>query len=153
MILTNLLLLNVSVLVAAMVGAAIVLHPIDSVEKVFMIFGLVVGVYLVSIVAGSLIVRDKESVWRKPVSKLTGTIITNVVVGTWGAVVCGIALLLVHKKPAFTIVLALALLFLVGLGSGWWIRRRFLKDSLLPYGISFTLALFVVMAVLIGFRL
>lgn len=153
--LTNFDLLFLVLLALTLVGITWLANR-DAVRPLI-VFGIVAVTVLVLSLAGAVVqavfLKDKDSVWIRPVSSTIGVTIGNIVVVSWLCVVCAIMLLFVRKSSPNTGASAIALLLLVGIGSGWWLRTKFSKFSLLPYGISFTLALLVVMAVVIGFGL
>ena len=141
MVLTNFMFLNGVVGAVTVIGAFIVLYPIDSSEKLMTILGLVFAMSALSVAFSKVFLKNKESIWFQPVSKFTVEIITNIVVACWLCVIATTVFLLAHTRSIGTTIFAFALLLIVGLGCGWWLRLRFWKYSLLPYGIGFTIAL------------
>jgi hypothetical protein len=150
--LTNFNLLYLAFLGLALCGLIVFWDSNNDTDRPLIVFGIAVAILIVFSVAGAVIqvlfLKDKKSIWMQPVSSATGTIIANVVVVTWLCVVAAIMFLIVSTTSTEIAALAVTLLLLVGIGSAWLLRAKFSKHSLLPYGISFTVALIIVMCVM-----
>jgi peptidoglycan/LPS O-acetylase OafA/YrhL len=147
--LTNGLLLGLIGLVLLWVGVAAVFSPFDSASELLAYFAFIAATgFLGGVIAAIVEARPgrKESIWSKPPSQRTGTLLINSVVFIF---LCGIGiltfLLLQAKGSSGTVTGAILALF-AGAGLGRYLQKRFSSRSLLPYGLSFFGA-FVVMLI------
>ncbi len=155
-LMTNFLLLCVGIVVALTVVGAGVLYPFDSSDKVQALTGGILGAIVLCGIVGALFhskLNHSDSVWSRPVSNRVGTTVTNLVVGLWLCVLALLLVLMLHEKQLGTITVLLAVFFIVGLGCAWPIRSYFSRGSALPYGLGSILALFVLIAIMVGFHL
>jgi 4-amino-4-deoxy-L-arabinose transferase-like glycosyltransferase len=149
--LTNLHVLSAVLIALLLVGLAIFMHPFDSTVKQLTFYILVIAIGgLAAAIASNLqrTLKDKNSIWLKPISSRAGTILINSTVSVWLCVV-GLILFIAAKEKgtADRRVVVIVLLF-VGVGFGWYLQKRLSSNTLLPYGISFFGVLIIILAML-----
>ncbi len=141
---TNLHLVTGAVVCGLLIGVAILWNPFGSAAEQQKVALWTVGIgFLVAILAGVVerALRKGHSFWQKPVSTRLANILTNTVVCVWLAVVALIVFLLVRENPSPKAAAVAAFLVLTGWGLGRYFQTRSGSSSLLPYGVSFFLAL------------
>ncbi len=139
--LTNVALLFLIVWVAFLVGFAFVWQIYGSEHLV----ALGLGGFAIFLVAytsvGVSIRKNPNGAWLQPVSANTGRVITNVVVTLWLCVVAGLLIFILSHLEKTRALIVLALFLAGGIGLGKLIKSKMSSGTLLPYGISFLVAL------------
>ena len=156
--LSNILLVYLLCFFVLVVAIAAALYPFDNVRNValglLLIFGLnLVGSFMMGKVQVALKARNSESIWLQPVSAKMGTVLMNVAVSLWLCVTLILALILaLNDNWSRRTAVVAPVFFVVGIALGVYLRGRFARKSLLPFGISFFcgLALTVPLYIVIG---
>lgn len=134
-------LLSAVVTTILLVVSVTILHPFGDIESTLKSGIVVIGALLSLIVIFSVFqitIRNRDSVWFKPVSTRVSKIIINTVVVIWLSAIGLFTLMVLFIKGESPTVTSIIILSLVG--SAWlgrYLKRYFSSYSLLSCGVSF----------------
>lgn len=145
---TNLQLLQSGIVVVLLVALATFLQPIDDERKLATFLMMVVVIGGLSAAVSVVLHRritNKNSIWFEPVSTRVSAILINSVVSIWLCVVGLIVfMVLTLKGGSLPVVVTVVLSLLLAVAFGRYFQKRFSRNSLLSYGVSFFIALIII---------
>jgi len=146
--LTNLQLLRAAFIVLLLVGLTVISNPFDSRARLLIFFFLIIAICGVAATVARIsqrAVKNKNSIWLRPVSATVRTTVINSVVSIWLCVLGLIIFIILRKAESTKIAYAVTFFLLMGGGYGWYLQKHLVSNSLLPYGISMFGALLMIL--------
>lgn len=144
---TYLELLNTAFMVVLLVGMSIAMYPHEGIFNQLSFYMLIVavgGFFTVNFIILNLVLKNKKGILYQPVSRKVSTILINSVVTIWLCFVGFIIYMVLKVRgEVLEVIISVIITSLIAIGLGQYLYKRSSSKTLLPYGISFFLALLI----------
>lgn len=137
---TYLELFHTTVIVIVLLALIFVMHPFDDAEKRLSVgiwTVVTAGIFTIIFTVFQLTLKNKNSLWFRPVSTRVSAILVNSVVLMWLCLVgLTVFVLLKNRNVSNEAVATVFFVLFVAAVCGRYLQKRFSSNTLLAYGIS-----------------